>query len=190
MKKRLLMVSIFIVGLAILLSWNCKKSSEVKDSGDNNDGSSVFQLTSTAFEDGGKIPVKYTCNGEDISPPLSWINVPTNTQSFVLIMDDIDAYGGPWSVWTHWVLYNIPSNIRSLPEDANANLPAGILVGLNSWLITEYGGPCPIGTHHYYFNLYALDTILNLNAGASVDDVISAMEGHKIGVATLMGLYE
>ena len=148
-----------------------------------------FELTSTAFTPGEPIPRKYTCDGEDISPPLRWSDPPQNTRSFALIADDPDA---PMGTWVHWVLYNLPAETRTLPEAVppDADLPDGSRHGKNGWPRLGYGGPCPpSGTHRYFFKLYALDTVLELAAGASKKQLLRAMEGHILGQAELMGLY-
>jgi len=148
-----------------------------------------FELTSTAFASGELIPRKYTCDGEDISPPLQWNNPPRDTQSFALIADDPDA---PRGTWVHWVLYNLPAETRALPEavSPDAELPDGSRHGKNSWRRLGYGGPCPpSGTHRYFFKLYALDTMLNLAAGANKKQLLRAMEGHILAQAEVMGLY-
>ncbi|MGC9398942.1 MAG: YbhB/YbcL family Raf kinase inhibitor-like protein [Anaerolineae bacterium] len=148
-----------------------------------------FELTSTAFEHEDAIPTKYTCDGEDISPPLAWTEPPEDTESFALICDDPDA---PMGTWVHWVLYNIPADARGLPEGvpARENLDDGSLHGKNSWGRRDYGGPCPPGgTHRYFFKLYALDTTLDLGSGASKKQLLNAMEGHVLAQAELMGTY-
>src|SRR5437879_1749310 len=119
-----------------------------------------FTLTSTAFSNHTKIPVVYSCNGKNISPPLSWSNPPANTKSFALTFFSPDPTIKP--VFYHWVLYNIPSNVRSLPQ--GGDLPDGTLAGNNSFGEASYAGPCPPDSllHHYIFMLYALDTKLNL----------------------------
>lgn len=149
----------------------------------------AFELTSTAFAQGDPIPAKYTCDGQDISPPLGWSDPPEGTRSFALINDDPDA---PVGTWDHWVLYNLPSEARSLPEavSSDAELPDGSRNGQNSWRRLGYGGPCPpSGTHRYFFKLYALDTALGLDPGAGKQQVLTAMEGHILGQAELMGVY-
>lgn len=150
----------------------------------------LYQITSTAFSQGESIPVKYSCDGEDISPPLVWGDPPDGTQSFALIMDDPDA---PVGVWDHWVVFNIPANVRELPEDMPAGMKFGDLAatfGKNSWGRSGYGGPCPPGgTHRYFFKLYALDTVLSLNEGANKKQVLAAMEGHVLAETELMGTY-
>jgi Raf kinase inhibitor-like YbhB/YbcL family protein len=148
-----------------------------------------FELTSTAFAPGEPIPQKYTCDGDDISPPLQWSDPPQGTQSLALICDDPDA---PIGTWVHWVLYNLPAEGRSLPEavPSDADLPDGSRHGQNGWRRPGYGGPCPPGgTHRYFFKLYALNTVLDLKAGAGKKQVLQAMEGHILAQAELMGVY-
>lgn len=153
------------------------------------DQAMAFELTSTAFGPGEEIPGTYTCDGADISPPLQWGDPPQGTQSLVLISDDPDA---PMGTWVHWVLFNISADTRELPEGLpkDAELPDGSRHGQNSWKRSDYGGPCPpSGTHRYFFKLYALDTTLELSAGASKKQVLQAMEGHVLAEAELMGVY-
>ncbi|MBN1219775.1 MAG: YbhB/YbcL family Raf kinase inhibitor-like protein [Anaerolineae bacterium] len=145
----------------------------------------TFEITSPAFVQGETIPVKYTCDGEDISPPLQWSDLPAGTQSLALISDDPDA---PMGTWVHWIVYNLPADTRKLPEQVS--LPANSVDGKNSWGRTGYGGPCPpSGTHRYFFKLYALDTMLDLAAGANKTKLLQAMEGHILAQAELMGTY-
>ena len=150
-----------------------------------------MELTSSAFEDGGLIPPLYTCDDQNISPPLAWEGAPAGTQSFALICDDPDA---PGSTWVHWVMYNIPPDARSLAASvpADAALPDGTQQGQNSWPWTGYGGPCPpSGTHRYIFNLYALDVTLGLEPGTTGKEaLLEAVEGHVLAEITLTGLYE
>ena len=150
-----------------------------------------FVLTSPAFDDGGMIPTTYTCDGQDLSPELQWQGAPDGTVSFVLICDDPDA---PRGTWVHWVVYNIPPDVRMIAESVSPEplLLDGSAQGKNSWPRTGYGGPCPpCGTHHYVFSLYALDIALQLSPEtADKAAVLSAMEGHELGQATLTGLYE
>jgi Raf kinase inhibitor-like YbhB/YbcL family protein len=148
-----------------------------------------FELTSPAFAAGESIPRKYTCDGEDISPPLQWSDPPQGTRSFALIADDPDA---PVGTWVHWVLYNLPVEARTLSEavPSDADLPDGSRNGQNGWRRLGYGGPCPpSGTHRYFFKLYALDTVLDLAAGANDKHLLGAMEGHLLAQAELMGVY-
>lgn len=153
----------------------------------------TLKLTSTAFTDGGAIPSKYTCEGDDISPPLAWSGVPAGTQSLVLIVDDPDAPdpAKPQRVWVHWVLYNLSADARGLAEAiAEQALPKGTEGGLNDWGRTGYGGPCPpIGRHRYFHKLYALDVRLEGLASPRKFQVEAAMEGHVLAQATLMGTY-
>ncbi len=154
----------------------------------------AFRLTSPAFKNMEEIPTKYTCEGEDISPPLSWSDPPEGTKSFALIVDDPDAPDpkAPKVVWVHWVLYNIPAQVRELPEDADRKgLPPGTKRGLNDWKRADYGGPCPpIGRHRYFFKLYALDTELPDLGVPTKQELLRAMEGHILGEATLIGTYQ
>ncbi len=148
-----------------------------------------FELTSTAFTQGDPIPTKYTCDGQDVSPPLQWKDPPEGTQSFALIYDDPDA---PVGTWVHWVLYNLPGSTLSLPEavPSDADLPDGGRHGQNSWGRPGYGGPCPPGgTHRYFFKLYALDAELDLAAGASKEELLRAMEAHVLASTETMGVY-
>ena len=150
-------------------------------------------LTSPAFKQNGQIPSKYTCEGYDISPPLAWDGVPEGAKSLVLIIDDPDAPDpkAPQRVWVHWVVYNIPPDVKGLPENASkAGLPQGTVVGLNDFKKTEYGGPCPpIGRHRYFHKLYALDITLDLN-GATKSQIEQAMKGHMLANAELIGTYQ
>ncbi len=153
------------------------------------EGGVTMELKSSAFGYGQPIPTRYTCDGEDISPPLEWTDPPAGTRSFALIMDDPDA---PVGVWDHWVLFNIPPETRFLPEGVppDPDLAQGGRHGRNSWKRLGYGGPCPPGgTHRYFFRLYALDTVLDLSSGATRKDVLRAMGGHILAQAELMGTY-
>jgi hypothetical protein len=147
--------------------------------------SDPLTLTSPAFGEGDEIPVRYTCDGEDLPPALTWQDVPTGVETYALIMDDPDA---PGRTWVHWVLYNIPGEARDLA--GNEGISTSVQ-GENSWGNTGYGGPCPpSGEHRYYFKLYALDTQLELDGGADKEAVLAAMEGHVVAQGQLMGRYE
>jgi len=151
----------------------------------------ALPLSSPAFEPGQPIPSRYTCQGEDISPPLEWQAPPPGTQSFALIMDDPDA---PGAVWVHWVVYNLPPGARGLPEAAagsqtSTGLPEGAVTGTNSWRRAGYGGPCPpSGEHRYFFRLYALDTTLDQQP-LDKQALLKAIDGHILGQGELVGTY-
>ncbi len=148
-----------------------------------------MKLESQAFQAESLIPKKYTCDGDDLSPPLSWGTPPDGTQSLALIADDPDA---PGKTFVHWVAYNLPSDRRELPEGVSngESIPNGGTQGKSDFGKLGYGGPCPPGgTHRYFFKLYALDTSLDLQPGASKADVERAMDGHVLTLAELMGRY-
>ena len=148
-----------------------------------------MELTSSVFQEGQSIPSLYTCDGKDISPPLSWSGAPVETKSFALIADDPDA---PRGTWVHWVLWNLPATANELKEALPAipHLPSGALQGKNDSGESGYGGPCPpSGTHRYFFKIYALDTMLPLKPGATKSQLEAAMKGHVLAQATLMGVY-
>lgn len=151
-------------------------------------------LTSPSFQHGGLIPLRQTCDGDDLSPALVWSGMPANTQSLVLIVDDPDAPDpkAPKMTRVHWVLYNIPSHTTELPEGVAANkLPAGTLQGLNDWHRTGYGGPCPpVGRHRYFHKLFALDVKLPDLKTPSKAALEKAMQGHMLAQAELIGLYQ
>jgi len=145
-----------------------------------------MKLESTSFTHNGYIPRQHTGEGTDLSPPLSWTNVPVGTRSLALICDDPDA---PMGTWDHWILYHISSTLDHI-EEGGKNLPSDIRLGKNSWGKLAYGGPMPpSGTHHYHFTLYALNTELELQKGATKDELKKAMMGHIIEETTLTGLY-
>ena len=149
----------------------------------------MWRLTSSVFDDGAAIPSRYTCDGRDISPPLAWTEPPAGTNSLALIHDDPDA---PGKTWVHWVLYNLPPALRSLPEafPPDQEFADGTRQGVTDFGRTGYGGPCPpSGTHRYVFKLYALDTVLSLAPGATKRQTESAMEGHLLAQAKLIGTY-
>jgi Raf kinase inhibitor-like YbhB/YbcL family protein len=149
----------------------------------------TIELTSPAFLPDAAIPTPYTCQGQNISPALRWGEPPADTRSFVLIVDDPDAPGKPF---THWVLYDLPPDLRQLPESVPPNpiLLMGGVHGKNDFDRYGYGGPCPpSGTHRYVFKLYALDTLLDLAPGVSKTEVIAAMKGHILAGAELVGRY-
>lgn len=141
-------------------------------------------IASDAFKNNDYIPAKYTCDGLNISPPFRFADIPADTASLVLIVDDPDAASGDW---THWLVWNIPSETASLEENS---IPAAAVVGKNDFEENQYGGPCPPkGTHHYQFKLYALDEKLNLPANSNKEELLAAMQSHVIIEARLVGLY-
>ena len=149
-----------------------------------------IKLTSTAFKEGEMIPRQYTCDGEDMSPPLSWTGIPTEAKSLSLVADDPDA---PVGDWVHWIIFDIPASITELPEDvpANETLAKGGTHGKNSWGRLGYGGPCPpSGTHRYICTLYALDIQLGLQSGSTKKDIENAIKGHILAKGQLMGKYK
>ena len=149
----------------------------------------TMNLTSSAFAQGQPIPVRYSCKGDDVSPALAWDEPPAGTKSLALIMDDPDA---PVGTWVHWVLFNIPVSAREWPENTPTDsiLPNGAAQGITSARSHGYHGPCPpSGTHRYFFKLYALDTLLSLPSSANKADLLTAMEGHILAQAELMGTF-
>ena len=153
-----------------------------------------LSITSSAFTQGGKIPRKYTCEAADSSPPLAWSGAPEGTKSLALIVDDPDAPdpAKPQRVYVHWVLYNIPPASSGIGDGGSkSGLPSGTITGTNDFGNQGWGGPCPpIGRHRYFFKLYALDTTLNLPPGKTKKDLESAMQGHTLAQAELMGTYQ
>lgn len=150
----------------------------------------ALTIRSPAFQPEALIPGKYTCDGADISPPLTWSGVPEGATSLALIADDPDA---PGKTWVHWVLFNLPPETNSLSEHlpTDATLENGAIQGITDFGRPGYGGPCPPGgTHRYYFKLYALDTTLDLSPKAKKADVVQAMEGHILAKGQLMGKYK
>ncbi len=159
-------------------------------SADQGSSLSGFSLRAEAFNPGADIPRKFSCQGSDTSPALVWTDPPPATQSLVLIVDDPDA---PAGTWVHWVLYDLPSSTRRLDEalPPTADVAGGGRQGANDFGKTGYGGPCPPPgkAHRYFFKLYALDSRLNLRAGATKPDVEQAMKGHVLAKAEVMGRY-
>ena len=168
MRKIVILILVFIVG--------CLSASY------------ALEIKSSAFKNGDYIPVEYTCQGKDLSPQLQWSDVPSNTKSFALICDDPDA---PFGTWVHWVVYNIPLDVTFLNKNASS-LNDVIIQGINDFKRVGYGGPCPPRgkPHRYFFKLYALDTVLDLEPAATKKELIKAMSGHIIAQAKLIGLYK
>lgn len=147
----------------------------------------ALELNCPAFKNNEYIPSKYSCEGENVSPALSWSGAPQGTKSFVLIIDDPDA---PMGDWVHWLVYDIPEDKNSISE--NASLKSSCKEGKTSFDTIGFGGPCPPPgkPHRYFFKLYSLDTMLNLPAGLTKQQLLKAMEGHILGKAQLLGLYK
>jgi Raf kinase inhibitor-like YbhB/YbcL family protein len=192
--KRLFAMGMSIVVLALALGACGGGGDDTRDKGDEAAEDAEFTVTSTSFAEGGSIPSTYTCEGDDLSPPLTWSGVPEDAYSLVLIVDDPDAPDpdAPKTTWVHWVLYNISADTTGLPEAVEPQeLPSGTVEGLNDWQRTGYGGPCPPkGRHRYLFKLYALDTVLTGLDEPTKAEVEAAMEGHVVGQAELVGTYE
>jgi Raf kinase inhibitor-like YbhB/YbcL family protein len=150
----------------------------------------LLVVTSTAFADGQAIPARYTADGEDISPPLAWDHIPDGTRSLALIGEDPDA---PRGIWTHWVLFNLPADLRKLDENVpqKPTLPNGAMQGNNDFHKPGYGGPSPPPgkPHRYFFKVYALDAPLKLPAGATRHQLLDAMQGHVLDEGQLLGTY-
>ena len=151
-------------------------------------------LSSPAFQPSGEIPTDYTCEGRDISPPLVWQGVPSGTRSLALIIDDPDAPdpAAPKMTWVHWIVFNLPPDATGLPAEITAkDLPSGTKAGINDFKRTSYGGPCPpIGRHRYFHKLYALDTLLEGLDTPTKQQLETAMAGHILAQAELMGTYQ
>jgi len=175
---------LFYIFLLIFVIGCAKETQEQENKIEQQTGVVEMKLTSPAFSHNTNIPLEYTCDGSDLSPPLAISDVPANAKSLALIVDDPDA---PVGTWDHWVVLNIPPNIKEIPKGTEPNGVAG----KNSWGRTGYGGPCPpSGTHRYFFKLYALDTMLNLQEGSTKKQIESAMQGHILAKAELIGLYQ
>jgi Raf kinase inhibitor-like YbhB/YbcL family protein len=190
MKKLWLVV--IVLGLFHI---HCGKAQQNQPDNQKVEGQSMSLVLKTdAFADGETIPVKYTCDGEDVSPKLMWEGVPEGTKSLALICDDPDA---PVGLWVHWIIYNIPPEVTQLPENVDKHSAQlggtlqGARQGVNSWGKIGYGGPCPPKgpAHRYFFKLYALDTVI---AGEKLDKkaLEKAMEGHILAQAQIMGKYQ
>ena len=179
-------IHLLIAAMSLAMAASCSHEAEP------NTGSVMkIPVTSTAFVDGQTIPQKYTGQGDDISPPLQWTAAPSQTKSFALICDDPDA---PMGTWTHWVIYNLPATATGLPENVakTGSLPDGSKQGENSFRNIGYNGPAPPPgkAHRYFFKVYALDSVLTLDAGAEKGEVVNAMNGHVLAQGQLMGTYQ
>jgi Raf kinase inhibitor-like YbhB/YbcL family protein len=180
----------FLFPLLLVTVTSCGSSALHSEQG-HDPSPSGFRIESAAFKEGAFIPSRFSCQGENISPALKWTDPPAGARSFALIVEDPDA---PAGVWTHWVVFNLPAQARAMDENApqQAELPNGGLQGLTSFGSVGYGGPCPPPgrAHRYFFRLYALDTVLSLQAGAAKQDVLAALKGHILGEAQLMGRFK
>lgn len=168
----------------------CQNKKKADDSTIEETEKMTIKVTSPAFDEGGMIPPKYTSDGQDVSPPLNWEGVPEGTESIALVSDDPDA---PVGTWVHWVVWNIPANVRHLAENVppDQELPDGSEQGITDFGHHGYGGPSPpSGTHRYYFRVYALDTKLDIPSRSQKADLLKAMERHVIAEGQLMGKYK
>jgi Raf kinase inhibitor-like YbhB/YbcL family protein len=179
-------VRVFAPALVLILLVACKPSASAPT--EAGEEPMPLSITSSAFEAGGTIPARHSCNAEGISPALSWSGAPAGVRTFALIMDDPDA---PAGTYVHWVMYNIPASSGGLPEAVAAadKLADGSIQGPNSSGRRGYSPPCPpSGTHRYFFKLYALDTTVGA-VGAGKAELLQAMEGHVLGQGELMGTF-
>ncbi len=175
----------FMLIIGVLLMWIAQENrvADPRTPPNTESMKTGMIVRSPAFNHEEAIPSKYTCDGEDVSPPLAIDNIPDGSVSLVIIVDDPDA---PGTTWDHWIVYNVPASVTRIGEGEN---PPGTL-GANSWGSQAYGGPCPpSGSHRYLFKIYALDIMLDVPAGASKAAVMADMEGHVLESATLMGHY-
>ncbi len=158
---------------------------------DDLEAPETMRVASPAFQEGGAIPKKFSCQGKNTSPALSWGKAPSGTRSFAVICDDPDA---PVGTWVHWVIYNLPASLKGLPEGVPTlpTLKGGGVQGKNSWRTTGFGGPCPPHgkAHRYFFKVYALDIVLPLKPGATKAELLKAMRGHVLAKGRLMGTYK
>ena len=186
MKKNYLLFSLLLISFVSLFSIYSYEGAKMKKK-----EIKPLTVTSAAFRHNEMIPAKYTCDGENISPPIAWEGAPEGTESFVLIADDPDA---PMGIWVHWIIFNIPDTVTSLPENvpAKVTLENGIHQGMSSFKQTGYGGPCPpSGTHRYFYKVYAVDTSVDVLEPryANKEKVLDAIEGHVLAYGELIGTY-
>jgi len=187
-EKKIAHAGTLAVSMIILSSINFVIAQQEGES--RRGGVMEIKVTSSAFKEGEMIPKKYTCDGEELSPPLNWTDVPAAAKSVALISDDPDA---PMGTWVHWVIFNMPADATGLPEGIPADkmLPSGAKQGINGSRGIGYAGPCPpSGIHRYYFKVYAVDKMLDLEPGIAKKDLLNAMEGHTLGQGQLMGKYK
>jgi len=180
-------VAIFAIIATIIGGCDISAKNQPRQKGDDKMGITV---SSPAFEEGGMIPSEYTCDGENMSPPIHWEGIPEEAKSIAVISDDPDA---PVGTWVHWVIWNIPHDSNGLAKKLLKEkvLPNGTKQGINDFGKYGYGGPCPpSGTHRYYFKVYALDIKLEISNNSKKKDLLKAMDGHILAEGELMGRYK
>lgn len=186
--------SVCLIVLLSLMALNCNQNIKVeeasKEVAEKPEVKSI-QISSPAFANGATIPKKYTCEGEDVSPPLNWGPAPEGTKSFALISEDPDA---PSGTWVHWVIYDIPAEVNEFSENIAKSevVSNGVKQGLNDFEKIGYGGPCPPAgkAHRYFFKIYALDSYINLKSGARKEELIKAIQNHVLAEGQLIGTYQ
>ena len=179
-------IIILVLSLALMA---CRADNNKKEVVKMHAAAETLEVTSNAIKPEEMIPQKYTCDGENVSPSLSWANVPSGTKELVLICDDPDA---PMGTWVHWVVYGMPPNMTSLPENiAKTDTVSGFKQGKNSFGKVGYGGPCPPNgpAHRYFFKLYAIDKTMEIKPEATKDEIMKAIAGHVLAQGELMGRY-
>jgi Raf kinase inhibitor-like YbhB/YbcL family protein len=185
--------SIFGASFSLLLLAGCSNHIQQPDPANTTKDAATTAMTisSAAFADGQAVPDKYTCHGQDISPPLQWSGAPAQTKSIALTVEDPDA---PSGTFTHWVIFDMPATTSGLSENVSktATLPDGSEQGKNSFGNTGYNGPCPPGgkTHHYIFKVYALDAPVTLDSGSSREELLNAINRHVLAQGQLTGTYQ
>ena len=185
-KKFITIIAIVCLCVVFYNMTSCENQPQTETGSDKME----LSIESSAFQEGGMIPSKYTCDGINVSPPLKWSEPPEETKSLVLISDDPDA---PMGTWVHWVVYNIPPSLKEFSENIPSSevLDNSTIQGTTDFGRIGYGGPCPpSGTHRYFFKIYALDDKLNISPGATKQQVVDAMKGHVIAEGQLMGRYK
>lgn len=185
----LLVVAFFIVGSFICAVHKRQLHAQIQTMKRRTQHTMV--VTSSAFKDGERMPDRYTCIGENVSPDIAWSNVPDKAKTIAMVCDDPDA---PTGTWVHWVIFNIPAGVQRIPEAVphQEKLSDGSIQGINSFGKTGFGGACPPkghGRHHYFFKVYALDRDLDLDVAATKQDLETAMIGHVLATGELMGIF-
>jgi Raf kinase inhibitor-like YbhB/YbcL family protein len=190
-KEKTMSAKFIYLPLISLLVFNCGRKDETKQILNQTEQEKTMELkiTSTAFEEGGMIPKNYTCDGDNVSPELSWSGAPAETKSFSIICEDPDA---PAGIWVHWVAYNIPGNAKGIPEAVSTDkqLYNSTMQGLNTSGTTGYDGPCPPGgTHRYFFKVFALDSTLTIRGDVTKEVLLESIKEHILAQGELMGKY-